>query len=50
MDTPLTCIPAHPEGEPKNTFGPPSETWPLDTADGRFHVEWDDQAPVTREG
>ena len=50
MDTPLTFIPTHPQGEPKNTSGPPSGTWPLDTPGGRFHAEWDDQAPVTREG
>ncbi len=28
----------------------PSGSWPLDTPGGRFHAEWDDQAPVTREG
>ncbi|TAG08013.1 MAG: hypothetical protein EAZ42_11965, partial [Verrucomicrobia bacterium] len=28
----------------------PSGTWPLDTPGGRFYAEWDDQAPVTREG
>lgn len=29
---------------------PVSGSWPLDTPGGRFHAEWDDQSPVTREG
>ena len=43
-------IPAHPEGEAKNTSRTPAGTWPVDTPGGRFHAKWDDQAPVTREG
>jgi hypothetical protein len=39
-----------PEGEPSNRAKTPSGSWPLDTPGGRFHAEWDDQAPVTREG
>ena len=50
MDTPKPSISAHPKGEPKNTSKPPTGSWPLDTPGGRFHAEWDDQAPVTREG
>ena len=29
---------------------PLAGTWPVDTLGGRFHAEWDDQAPVPREG
>jgi hypothetical protein len=24
--------------------------WPIDTPGGRFYAEWDNQAPVSREG
>lgn len=50
MDAPVTLISANPAGETKNTPGCPLGTWPLDTPGGRFYAEWDDQAPVTREG
>ena len=45
---PLKC--AHPAGETQTRAACPSGSWPLDTPGGRFHAEWDDQAPVTREG
>jgi hypothetical protein len=44
MEVPATVIPAHPEGEGK-TAPNPSGSWPVDTPGGRFHAEWDDQAP-----
>src|SRR4051812_20101502 len=43
-------IPSHPAGESSNQAPPVSGSWPLDTPGGRFHAEWDDQSPVTREG
>lgn len=46
----MALISVHPQGESKSTPQYPSGTWPLDTPGGRFHAEWDDQAPVTREG
>ena len=50
MDKPSTSIQPHPEGEPRITPGTPAGIWPVDTPGGRFHAEWDDQAPVIREG
>ena len=50
MDASLPVISAHPAGEAKTPPQYPSGSWPLDTPGGRFHAEWDDQAPVTREG
>jgi len=50
MDTPLTIVPANPAGVSKNAASYPSGSWPLDAPGGRFFAEWDDQAPVTREG
>jgi hypothetical protein len=50
MDAPLSLICPNPAGELKNTPEYPSGSWPLDTPGGRFYAEWDDQAPVTREG
>ena len=50
MDASLPVISAHPAGETKTPPQYPSGSWPLDTPGGRFHAEWDDQAPVTREG
>ena len=50
METLPALIRTHPQGESKTTPQYPSGTWPLDTPGGRFHAEWDDQAPVTREG
>ena len=41
---------AHPTGESLNRGQSTTGSWPLDTPGGRFHAEWDDQAPVTREG
>ena len=40
----------HPAGESATSPSFPSGSWPVDTPGGRFHAEWDDQAPVTREG
>ena len=45
----MALISVHPQGESKSTPKYPSGTWPLDTPGGRFHAEWDAQAPVTRE-
>jgi hypothetical protein len=50
MDAPVTLICPNPAGELKNSPEYPSGSWPLDTPGGRFYAEWDDQAPVTREG
>jgi len=50
MDASLPVISAHPAGETKTPPQYPSGSLPLDTPGGRFHAEWDDQAPVTREG
>ena len=50
MDAPVTVISANPAGETKNTASYPPGSWPLDTPGGRFFAEWDNQAPVTREG
>lgn len=50
MEVLPALIQTHPLGESKNTLEYPSGTWPLDTPGGRFYAEWDDQAPVTREG
>lgn len=47
------CTPptsAHPKGEGKATQQIPPGSWPVDTPGGRFYAEWEDQAPVTREG
>jgi hypothetical protein len=46
----MALIPVHPQDECETAPKYPSGTWPLDTPGGRFHAEWDDQAPVTREG
>ena len=48
MEVPATVIPAHPVGEGKTAPKYPSGSWPVDTPGGRFHAEWDDQAPVSR--
>jgi hypothetical protein len=50
MDAPTTLICPNPAGEPKTSPEIPVGSWPLDTPGGRFYAEWDDQAPVTREG
>ena len=41
---------AHPAGEREKQASCPSGSWPVDTPGGRFYAEWDDEAPVTREG
>ncbi len=46
----MAVISAHPAGETRTSPQYPSGTWPLDAPGGRFHAQWDDQAPVTREG
>ena len=40
----------HPEGEPQSCPERPAGNWPVDTPGGRSYVEWDPEAPVTREG
>lgn len=50
MDTIYPPQNTHPKGESKISPNSPRASWPLDTPGGRFHAEWDDQAPVTREG
>ncbi len=50
MEAPAASISAHPAGESQTLRHFPSGSWPVDTPGGRFHAEWDDQAPVTREG
>jgi Transposase DDE domain group 1 len=40
----------HEKSESKTPESPSKITWPLDTPGGRFHAEWCDDAPVTREG
>lgn len=46
----MAVISAHPAGEAKTPLQYPSGSWPLDAPGGRFHAEWDEQAPITREG
>jgi len=50
MEASVTLIRPHSAGEDKTAPKYPSGSWPVDTPGGRFHAEWDDQAPVTREG
>ena len=50
MEAPAALMAAHPVGESQTSPRYPSGSWSLDTPGGRFHAEWDDQAPVTREG
>lgn len=50
MDSTMAVITAHPAGEANTSPQYPSGSWPLDAPGGRFYAEWDDQAPVTREG
>ncbi len=50
MEALETVICAHLAGESKTASKYPCGIWPLDTPGGRFYAEWDDQAPVTREG
>lgn len=46
---PVSVFP-HPQGESVIATSATSGSWPVDTPGGRFHAEWDDSAPVTREG
>jgi hypothetical protein len=50
MEASVSLISAHPQGEGKPALQAPAGRWPVDTPGGRFYAEWDDQAPVTREG
>ena len=50
MEAPTSLISAHPQGEGKTVLQAPAGRWPVDTPGGRFYAEWDEQAPVTREG
>jgi hypothetical protein len=50
MEASTATILTHPAGESATSPSFPSGSWPVDTPGGRFHAEWDDQAPVTREG
>ena len=50
MEASVSLIAAHPQGEGKTAPKAPVGRWPVDTPGGRFYAEWDDQAPVTREG
>ena len=40
----------HPLGESLNGGSGTAGSWPVDTPGGRFHAEWDETSPVTREG
>ena len=46
MPTLEKVLSRHPEGEVKKEDLP----WPIDTPGGRYWAEFDDEAPVTREG
>lgn len=50
MEAHTSLISAHPQGEGKTVLQAPAGRWPVDTPGGRFYAEWDEQAPVTREG
>ena len=50
MNPSAASISAHPAGESFSWPPTAAGSWPLDTPGGRFYAEWDDQAPVTREG
>jgi hypothetical protein len=50
MDAKASLICTNPADESENAPQFPPETWPLDTPGGRYYAEWDDKAPVTREG
>jgi len=50
MEASTTMILTHPAGDGAKPPQFPSGSWPMDTPGGCFHAEWDDQAPVTREG
>tara|TARA_R110002111_G_scaffold237503_1_gene298815 strand:- start:107 stop:1696 length:1590 start_codon:yes stop_codon:yes gene_type:complete len=46
----LEQLDAHPEGEHEKVSLSSFEAWPLDTPGGRFYAEWDEDAPVSRDG
>ena len=50
MDARSVPVDPHPAGEPENAAQYPAGAWPIDTPGGRVYAEWDDHAPVTREG
>lgn len=50
MSALLDQLSAHPQGELEKHTISVGEAWPLDTPGGRFYVEWDEDAPVTRDG
>ena len=50
MDAKSAPIDPHPAGEVGNPDKYPAGAWPIDTPGGRVYAEWDDHAPVTREG
>ena len=46
---PVSVFP-HPQGESLYRTAKALGSWPVDTPGGRFHAEWDETSPVTREG
>jgi hypothetical protein len=50
MQSRSVVLEAHLKGEPESLGSGAPSRWPVDTPGGRFHAEWDPQAPVTREG
>jgi len=46
---PVSVFP-HPQGESVKPPAMASGSWPVDAPGGRFHAEWDQSSPVTREG
>jgi hypothetical protein len=46
---PISIFP-HPAGESVEGGSGTAGSWPVDTPGGRFHAEWDETSPVTREG
>lgn len=43
-------VSTHSKGEPILASSSAASAWPLDTPGGRFHAEWDADAPTSREG
>ena len=50
MSAPSISVFPHPQGESVKLVPARSGSWPVDTPGGRFHAEWDETSPVTREG
>ncbi len=46
----LERLEAHPTGEVSQSPIFDGNAWPLDAPGGRFYAEWDENAPVTRDG